>query len=414
MKKTLLTLLLGFILFSSDAQSLRELYQAGLAAYEKGDYQLFKEKMFTIDTMRPNYPPVVYNLACAYALTNESDDAILTLEKYTWMDATKDYEKENDLAIIKSLDGYKKILELQEQLSKELKPDIAFEFPILKSHSECITYSKNQKAHFMGGVRDGRIWKIKNGDTPEVWSESPENSWSVMGITLSKDEKTLWACTAAMGNFEGLKEEDKGKASVLMFDAKKGKLLETFALPANHVFGDMILDSKGNAYISDGTANKIYWVSQEKGKLGEFLDLSGTVFNLQGLTLNESESAIYVSDYIDGIYKIDLSTKEFKKLATPNDVLLKGIDGLYFLNNTLIGLHNGMTPNRVVKYMLSSNGEEITGKEVLAQAGILGEPTQGTIVDNKLYYILNSPWGSYDRENNFSVDEENIKIGVIE
>jgi len=413
MKKPLLLAISLSIFYSASTQSIRELYQAGTKAYEEKNYQVFKEKMYSIDTMRPNYPPVVYNLAGGYALTGETDKSIETLKQYILMNATQDFTADTDFASLLDNAEFKRIQAQQKELTKEIPIDIAYEFPILASHSECITYSPKQKSFFLGGVRDGKIWKIKEGEEPVIWAESPANSWAVMGLEISKDGKTLWACTSAMTNFEDLTEENKDKASVLKYDLKKGDLLETFAVPANHAFGDMITDSKGNAYISDGTANQIYWVNKKTGKLEIFADLDETIFNLQGLTFNADESAMYLSDYIDGIYKLDMASTEIQKLAVPEGVLLKGIDGLYFMNNRLIGLHNGTTPNRVMSYTLNADGTAIIGKKVEAQAGVLGEPTQGTIIDGQLFFIANSPWGAYDREGNFSPSDGSAIIGKI-
>ncbi len=413
MRKFLLTFPLLLAIFASHSQSIRELYQAGLKAYDEKDYQVFKEKMYSIDTMRPNYPPVVYNLAGGYALTGELDKSIETLKKYILMNATQDFTEDEDFAALIETEAFQDIVKQQKDLTEEMPVEVAYQFPILQSHSECITYSNKQKSFFLGGVRDGKIWKIEDGKEPEVWAESPENSWAVMGLDISKDGKTLWACTSAMDNFESLREEDKGKASVLKYDLKKGTLLETFAVPTNHVFGDMITDSNGNVFISDGVENKLYWVSEEKGELEVFADLDNEIFNLQGLTFNQDESAMYLSDYIDGIYRLDMTTRETQKLSVPGDVLLKGIDGLYFRENMLVGMHNGTIPNRVIKYRLDENGTGILSKEVVAQAGVLGEPTQGTFVDNKLYFISNSPWPSYDREGNFNPDKKSIVIGAV-
>ncbi len=412
MKRLIIPVLLATV-FCSNAQSLRELYQEGISAYEDTNYERFKQRMFSIDSIRPNYPPVVYNLAAGYALTGNNERAIEVLNQYILMDATKDLASDDDFSSLKELPEFRKILDQQKLLTREIPVDIAHQFPILSSHSESLTYSKSRKSYFIGGVRDGSIWKIKEGETPELWAASGTNSWAVMGIEASKDGKTLWACTSAMDNYADLKEEDKGKVSVLKYDLKKGKLLETFTLPANHNFGDMICDSKGNAYISDGVGNQLYWISQSSGELELFADLSQDIINLQGLTLTEDESAMYLSDYIDGIYKLDMRSKKLTKLETSAGVLLKGIDGLYLIGNELIGLHNGTQPNRVVKYQLNDEGLGITGKTIVSQADVLGEPTQGVVVDNKFFYIANSPWGSYDREGNFSITEGDIIIGQI-
>lgn len=414
MRKTLYLLFIISTLFSS-AQSLRELYQEGVKAYEQENFELFKEKMFAIDTMRPNYPAVVYNLAGSYALTGDPDMAIEVLRKYILMDATQDFSQDKDFASLLDLPAFVTIRNKQKSLTKSIEIQETIEFPLLNIHPESITYSERQKAFFVGGVRDGQIWKISKNKEPEVWAESAKNSWSVMGLDVSSDGKTLWVCTSAMNFFQDFQQDQEGFASVLKYDLKSGKILETYVLPGGHNFGDLITDDEGNVYISDGTSNKLYWISDKKNTLEVFADLSNTVFNLQGLTLNKTQDAIYISDYIDGIYHINLESKDLTKLKIKDKgILLKGVDGLYFTDNTLIGLHNGTNPNRIIQYELSTNGESIIGKKVIGQAGKLGEPTQGIWVGDKFHVIMNSPWSSYDRDGNFNPDGNKLIIGIIE
>ncbi|MEQ8904587.1 hypothetical protein [Ekhidna sp.] len=414
MRKTIY-LLFTLTTFSCSAQSLSEIYQEGLKAYEEKNYEGFKEKMFTIDTMRPNYPAVVYNLAGGYALTGELAKAIETLEKYILMDATQDFSEDADFASLLDLENFKTIKKKQNSLSETIEIEQTYSILLQESHPESMAYSKKQKTFFIGGVRDGTIWEVKEGREPKLWAGSAKNSWSIMGLQVSSDEKTLWACTSSMNNFQEYNQSEEGFASVLKYDIKNGKLLETYALPGGHNFGDLITDKAGNIFISDGTANKLYWISNKKGELVEFADLSREVFNLQGLTFDDSEEYLYLSDYIDGIYKIDIKTKNLEKLKIEaEDVLIKGIDGLYFTDNSLIALHNGTNPNRVVKYTLSVDQRAIIGKEVLAQGGVLGEPTQGVWLEGQLHFIMNSPWGAYDRDGNFNPEGESVIIGVIE
>lgn len=414
MRKTIY-LLFTLTAFTCSAQSLREIYQEGLKAYEEKNYEGFNEKMFTIDTMRPNYPAVVYNLAGSYALIGKPDKSLETLRKYILMDATQDFSQDSDFASLLGLDGFKEIIRKQKELTETEEITEAHRFAILSAHPESITYSNRQKSFFMGGVRDGNIWKIKPGNDPELWAKSPKDSWAVMGAEVSSDDKVLWVCTSSMSNYQDYNQNEEGFASVLKYELKSGKLLGTFTLPGGHNFGDLISDNHGNVYISDGTANKLYWINQTKGELEVFVDLSKTVFNLQGLALDDAQKSIYVSDYIDGIYKVSLETKMVTRLSIEGeDILIKGIDGLYFEENSLIGFHNGNNPNRIVRYQLSEDGNALLSKKILAQGGKLGEPTQGTWVNGSLFYIVNSPWTSYDRDGNFTPDGDSIIIGVIE
>ncbi|WP_420318360.1 TPR end-of-group domain-containing protein [Ekhidna sp.] len=411
--KNIIYILIILSPFMGSSQSLRELYQEGAAAYETKDFELFKKRMYSIDSMRPNYPAVVYNLAAGYALTGEKEKSIDVLSKYILMDATQDFGNDEDFKSLLNDPDFIRIVGQQVELTRDLEISQKISFPILSSHPESITYSEDSKTYYLGGVRDGGIFKIKNNKV-ELFAESAKNSWCVMGLEIAPNDKVLWVCTASMNNYQNYNQKEEGYSSVLKYDLKAGELLETYALPGGHVFGDLITDKKGNVYISDGTSNKLYWISKEKNELEEFVDLSGRVFNLQGLSFDDDQKNIYLSDYIEGIYKLNMESKKVIKLEIEvEDVLIKGIDGLYFIDNSLIGLHNGTNPNRVIKYTLSSDQRAIIGKNILAQGGSLGEPTQGVWIDGQLHFIANSPWGAYDQDGNFNPEGETVVIGII-
>ncbi|MBV6646243.1 MAG: hypothetical protein KI790_12380, partial [Cyclobacteriaceae bacterium] len=231
------------------------------------------------------------------------------------------------------------------------------------------------------------------------------NAWAVMGLDISPNEKHLWACTAALPEFEAYADNDKGKSSILKYDLKTGKLLQTWVEPGDHVFGDLIVNKQGDVFVSDGTANKIYRIDRKKNELTEFLDCSEDIYNLQGLAFDRDESFLYVSDYITGIFRINMTAKDIEKVALPEDISPKGIDGLYWYKNRLLAIQNGTTPKRVWDLLLNEDGSEVTSITMVARGGKdLNEPTQGIIIEDQFYFLANSPWGSYDKKGNFNVD----------
>ena len=414
MRKIYSTLLI-FAAFTLNAQSIRELYQEGVQAYDSGQFDLFKKRMEEIDQKRPNYPAIVYNLACAYSLTGNSEKALKTLNSYILMDASQNLSEDSDLAPLVGLSGFKQILEKQTLLAKDIPVRQVSKWKLQDAHPEAFAYSKKQKAYYIGGVRDGKIWKIEEEEAPEIFASSTQDSWAVMGLAVSPDGKHLWACTSSLPNYLDYDQNLNGYASVLKYDLRNGELVNSHVLKGEHNFGDLVVSNEGDVFISDGTANKVYWINQRTNQLEEFYDLTKSVFNLQGITFDEKQKCLFLSDYIDGIYRLDLSDKKLSKLkVATDDILIKGIDGLYYKDNSLIGLHNGTTPNRVVKYSLDTDECAIKSKEILSQADVLGEPTQGVWVKDEFHYITNSPWGSYDRDNNFSPKADFLIIGAIE
>ncbi len=56
--------------------------------------------------------------------------------------------------------------------------------------------------------------------------------------------------------------------------------------------------------------------------------------SLQGLDFSNDGKELFFADYSSGIYKLNISTKKLTYITEPKDCTTKGIDGLYFYNNS--------------------------------------------------------------------------------
>jgi hypothetical protein len=102
---------------------------------------------------------------------------------------------------------------------------------------------------------------------------------------------------------------------------------------------------------------------------------------------------LYVADYSRGILRIDLATRAVRLLETADDVLALGIDGLYLVEGSLVGIQNGVAPHRVVRLRLDASGNRVEHAEVLERARPdYAEPTLGVVVDHDLFYVAASQW----------------------
>jgi hypothetical protein len=209
----------------------------------------------------------------------------------------------------------------------------------------------------------------------------------------------LWVCSSPMPEMQNF--DSTARSAVFKFDLSTGTLLQKFPISKyepDGVFGDLILNSKGQPFISDGKNNKIFIVN-EAGKL-ESIFSSGEFWNIQGMAFNNDEKFLYISDYIRGVFRLNRSSKVLEQINCSLDVSLKGIDGLYYVDNSLIAIQNGVNPFRVTRYYLNKEGNTITRFEVLEKNHpAYGEPTLGVLSDNNFFYIANSQWGGYDKDH---------------
>lgn len=211
--------------------------------------------------------------------------------------------------------------------------------------------------------------------------------------------RALWVATSSMPEMNGFADSLKGKAAVIRFNLDSGKLEKIYTVGGEHVFGDLVLHSSGDVYISDSGEPAVYKIDRKEDQLKLWLKFP-TAWNLQGLDFSADGNSLFVADYISGLYRVSMKTSTIGKIGFDTPNALRGIDGLYFYKNSLLTLQNGTNPLRVCRYHLNDDQTRITRMEFIEKATEnLGEPTLGSLSGDTFYFITNSPWGAYDRKH---------------
>ena len=408
MIKLYLTLLLLFIsTFAFSQKTINEYFQEGLAAYEAKDYKLYLEAMESIDEIRPNNPTVVYNLAGAYALNDRKIRSIQKLNQLLLMDATYDFKQNEDFKKIRRNKGYDELVALQEKLNRVEEHDEVFRtIDIGEIHPESFVIMDNGDV-LLGSVREKKIVRV---DLEGAKIDLVKTEYSVLGMHIDPANGLLWAATAAMPEMIDYNPADKGKSLIMQVDPTSGIVIQGLEYDEGTIVGDLAIDKESRVWLSNSLEPTLWRSNADTADyMGAFVrkqfDLSNGFFNLQGLALNDDERYLYLSDYITGIHRIDTETDDVVKVFAPEEILLKGIDGLYYYENSLIAIHNGVKPYRIMQYFLDDTGQHILFGRVINQGGAsLGEPTLGQVKDGYFYYLANSPWIAYneDRELDLS------------
>jgi hypothetical protein len=105
---------------------------------------------------------------------------------------------------------------------------------------------------------------------------------------------------------------------------------------------------------------------------------------------------LYVA-FLQGVARVDVGAKSIALLPSPDTVSTASIDGLYWYRGSLMGVQGIPSLARVVRYSLSADGQRITAGAVLERGHpVVVEPTTGTLVGSRFYYIANSQYGRLD------------------
>jgi hypothetical protein len=399
MKKLLLPLLLlaGTFIVVNAQQNFQDYYKQARDAYKGGDPAKFYDLIVKANELHPYHQGVMYYRGVAAALTNRPEEAIKFLREAVLINAKFDLSIEE----LKSL-SYLKDFEALQALQKELllpiiHSDTAFTIKDRTLHLESVAGGEKEGIFYLSSVHKRKIIKADaNGKVTDFTKSAQDGLTSVLGIKVDKSKKVLWACSSPMQEMENF--DSIATSSVFKYDLKTGKLLAKFipyATDKGSVFGDLVLNKKGEVFISDTQGNTIYKVNESAKKLDVYFT-SEEFWNIQGITFSSDEHYLFIADYIKGLFRLNTQTKDLVQLTRGVSISLKSIDGLIWYENSLIAIQNGVLPMRATRYFLNSDLDKIIRYEIIDRLHpSFNEPTNGCLVGNTLYYVANSQWGGY-------------------
>ncbi|MHC0445064.1 TPR end-of-group domain-containing protein [Flavobacterium sp. 3-218] len=395
--KFYILLLIGALGFAQN----KALYDKGIEAYKSKDYALFLRLAKQLDSIRPMHPSFTYNLASAYALNGKKEEALSVLKNMVLANNTVSFEEDTDFTSIKNDKAFKDLESLKILQSKKIENSVEKVLLSEKElHPEGLFYLEKQKLWLSSSIRDKKIVSFDASGKISDWFT--DCLYSVFALKADRDEKYLFVACSAIPEMKGFKKELDGKSEILKIEIASKKVVKRYSIEGNHVFGDLVISTSNEVYISDSTEPIIYKI--EKENLVLWKDLTNQAFNLQGITFNKDESKLFVADYLKGIAVIDIKNKKESWLVFPNDASRKGIDGLVFYKKSLIAIQNGVVPIRIAAFKLNETETKIVDFKVLDNnREAFNEPALAALVKNKMYFFANSPWKFYDK--NFQLDE---------
>jgi hypothetical protein len=415
MRNIIICFLNIFACFQVAAQSedLQSLYTKAMDARGKGDVAGFYENIMKAHEIHPYHQGILYQAGIAAAMNNKNKEAIKFLKEA--IEIQSDFVL--DIPELKSLKGDKEFEEIRKIKADAsqviISSDTAFTLTDRSLHVEGVAAAPDN-IFYCGSIRKRKIIKIEDGIAKDFTRSAQEGLCSVFGIKVDAKKKILWASSSPMEEMENY--NSLLPSAVFKYDLNSGKLLKKF-LPENPslqlVLGDLTLSKKGDVYVSDSKSNLIFKVNESNGKLEQFFS-SDDFWNLQGITFSDDDKFLFISDYIKGVFRLEIDKMELIQLTKSFDLSLKAIDGLSFYKNTLIAIQNGIKPIRVTQYTLNKENDALISYAILDQNNpAFNEPTLGCVYDNTFYYVANSQWGAYDKEHHIKPVNELQDIVIL-
>ncbi len=269
---------------------------------------------------------------------------------------------------------------------------------------EGIAIDSKSKTVFLNSLRKNKIVKCKlDGSSPTNFIDSNQyNYLSGFGMTVKGD--TLFA----LGNSLPKKNN---KSILLLIDIRTGHVIDSYSINDSTFtyLNDLAVSSNNDIYITDSESNKIYAIKRSKGKLEIFLE-NDQIAHSNGITISDDDKYLYLASYKTGIRIVDIKSKSI--LNEPNKDFT-GIDGMKYYQNSLIAIVNArrdLNEQGVFRYYLNENKTTIIKKEKIVPYGehfII--PTTFDIVNDYIYYIINSQLDNFNQESNLIIDNNKLE-----
>lgn len=376
-------------------------------AYANKDYEGYYANLAEANKLHPYHQVIWYRLGLASALTGRKEEAIKALTNALYIQADFDMEVE-DLTAIKDTKEFKSLLNLQKSLKQPIiTSDTAFIIPDRQAHIESVTYDKNTRSFYLSSIHKRKIIKRDPSGIISDFTQSGEHEMSsVFGLKVDAKNKLLWACASPMP--EMINYDSTISSAVYKYDLLTGKFIDRYEAVhfEKSVFGDLTLNNSGEVFVSDGTNNVIFKVDEKSNTLLPFFQ-SDEFWNIQGISFSTDDQFLFISDYIKGLYRLEVKTKKLRRLSAQFEQSLKGIDGLSYYKGDLIAIQNGVIPLRVTLYTLNKAQDTLVGFKIIDRAHpAFNEPTIGTLVGDEFYYIANSQWGGYTESHAIKPETE--------
>ena len=378
-------------------------------AERRGEYEPALKNYLKMLEMIPDKPEANYSAARIQAVMGNTREALGFLEKALALGYTLPGGLDKSLDALKTKAEFQKIQAMIEALKRPIGPNrVAFTIPEKDLLPEGIAYDPGEDCFYLGSMWKSKIIKIdRTATVREFAGEKQDGLRSVAGMKVDAERRILWALSFVSQPWGKVAPEEIGWSAVFKYDLKTGKLVKKYEAgdgKAGHLFNDLTITSSGDVFITDSNRGEIWTIFREADVL-EFFFRSDEFMYTNGITTGSNDQTLYVASPGNGVFRLDIPSKECRLVSHPLEMTLSAVDGLYFYENSLIAVQPRF--DRITRSYLDKKGAGVTHQEIIeAHNPHFDFPTTGCIAGKTFYYIANSQAYRFNRDGTlFPVDK---------
>ena len=351
----------------------------------------------------PHLSRCAWNAAVAHVRAGNVDKGLDWLGRSAEFGTAYDIDTAKELDPIRSHPGFAAVqARFRRNLEPKVRSTVAFTLPQRDLMPESVAYDPVDEVYYLGSIYRRKVVRIdRAGKAQDFVPEARDGLWGVLGIKLDAARRELWVNASNLGAEMAMAIPDSetvGQCGVFRFDLANGALIRKYLAGSRTepvAFNDLTLAPNGDVYISAGPSG-VYRIDRQTDSLAAFLPVPGAWIN--GIAIAPDGESLYFANSGFGIEVVELRTKARRLLPLPSGVAFGGVDGLYVYGESLVGIQNGVRPERVVQGFLSPQHDRITRFRVLESAHPSYEvPTTGVIVGDALIYIATTQLDAVDQ-----------------
>ncbi len=248
----------------------------------------------------------------------------------------------------------------------------------------------------VSAVRAGGVFRIARNGRLVRWSPKPTSGRTgFFGIAADPARNALWAarsCSAYANCSPTV------LPSLVRMNLRTGRI-ERIVNGGDDAkaFGDVVVGADGTVYVSDSGAGEVLKLMPGADTLERVIKLEGRA-SPQGLVVSEDNGVLVFANYADGLHRVDLRTGAHTRIAGPDGIDIRGVDGVTRRGDLLILVRNATVPARVIAVTLNADWTAIAASEVLAEGSPMEEPTGGVIRGGEFVFVSRSQWTDFGED----------------
>jgi sugar lactone lactonase YvrE len=381
------------------ATAARAAWQRAVTALNAKDVAAARREVDRAAAAWPAQPAYVWARAVTAQLGADTEGVRSALAAYASLGLGRDLRRDARFAGYASLPGFAAIFARHDSNRSPLaRSRVVATLPDSTFWPEGMDYDPRTRRYYVASVRHGTIAEVVDGRLArELWPREQPGIGAVLGVRVDSRRGVIWATLAGIRQMQGFTPAGTAIAALVRVRVADGKIERRWNLPPaplGHTLGDLAVGPLGDVFVTDSNDPVLYRLRPGADSLER---ITSPLFrSLQGMAPLPNGQILYLADYSHGLLRVDLGTNEVTRLDDAPGSTSIGCDGIAWDGKAIVAVQNGVTPARIMRFVIDAAGKRVARAEVLDRnLAIADEPTIGAVVGKAFVYVANSQWEKY-------------------